>query len=81
MSRLLNMESNLTQPNYLSSLIFELRKNANGSSFVQIKRRNSSYTEPLRLIPVQIDGLTIYFSFFIINTSFHVRVNHLTLYD
>ena len=79
LSRLLNLESNLTQPAYLSSLVFELRMDVNGSHFVQIKRKNSSYAEPLRLVPVQIDGwlLLIILLFILFRIRFYWILHHI----
>jgi hypothetical protein len=47
----------LEQPAFLSAIIFELRKNINGSYFVKLLLKNNSLNSSIKLEPVKIKGI------------------------
>ncbi len=54
-TKLLNLTELIRQPPYASSVIFELHKSLNTSSyFIQVYSKNNTATEPIKFQPMQI---------------------------
>jgi hypothetical protein len=56
---LLNISSPLKQQEFGSSIIFELRRDANNLHYVSVLTKNNSLNQPNILRPVQIGGIFI----------------------